>query len=103
MQPAPRRRPDRLRARRVDGGDLLRLEGVQHGVRDRGVVGLMPAAERDPRRAEAAQVDLEAVPVDRDDARLCDLRERRTDSSRTSPSRGAFLPSIRLIITLGAL
>ena len=48
-------------------------------------VGLVAAAERDPRRAERRQLDLDAVPIPAEERRRRDLGERRPDPPGPAP------------------
>ena len=57
-------------------GDPGGLERVEDRVRDRDVGRLVPAAQPDPGRAEAGQLDDDPVAVDRHDRRRLDDRQR---------------------------
>ena len=68
--------------RRRDRRDAGRLERVEQRVGDRGVGRLVAAAQADPRRSEARQLDLDPVAVPAEERRRLDLGQRHAEPPR---------------------
>ena len=72
----------------IRAGDAGRLEGIEQGVRDGDVRGLVTAAQPDPGPAERRQVDDDPVAIPAEQRGRRDLDEGHAQAARPAPDDG---------------